>query len=139
MEKWNEFSEKVSKLSPDTEKAKALLNMVNLREERIKLTPFPNFATLLTEEYYEIIKELMTAIMCADGWKTTSHEILIGYLAEFYTEVSRSNISLIDQLRVIRNDINYRGVKINPEYLQRNKKTITNIIKELKEILKKKN
>ena len=133
MEAWNERAEKVSRQRPDTEKACGLLKVIALREQRAMLTPFPEFATLLAEEYYEIVKELITGIMSVDGWKTTSHEL--GYLAKYYPEFSASEIMLIDQLREMRNDIDYRGVMINPEYLDRNLEAISASIQKLKHVL----
>lgn len=134
---WDESSEKVSKIRPDSEKAKALLKMAELRERRAQTTLLPEMATLLIEEYYEIVKELITAIMSCDGWKTTSHEILIGYLEKFCLELTKAQIALMDQLRQMRNDIDYRGVMINPEYLERNKAEILAIIIKLKDITNK--
>src|SRR3989338_631025 len=137
MEPWNEHSEKVSKQRHDTEKAKALLKMIALREQRIPLMPLPVFTTLVAEELYEIVKELITGIMSVDGWKTTSHELLIGYLAKFYPEFNTAEVMLLDQLREMRNDIAYRGVMINPEYLDRNKQAIHEAIHKLKDTLNK--
>jgi hypothetical protein len=129
---WDETSDKVSKIRPDGEKAKSLLKVAELHEKRARMTPLPEMATLLVEEYYEIIKELVTAIMSCDGWKTTGHELLVGYLAEFYPEFNHAEISLIDQLRVMRNDIAYRGAMIDPEYLEQNRKSILAVIAKLK-------
>ena len=134
---WDETSDKVTKLRPDGEKAKALLKMAALHEMRVRLTPLPEMATLLIEEYYEIIKELITAIMSTDGWKTTSHELLVGYLARFYPEFSAAEIALIDQLRQVRNDIDYRGVMVNPEYVERNQAAVLDVIERLKDITKR--
>lgn len=134
---WDETSDKVTKIRPDNEKAKALQKMIELHEKRAKLTPLPDMGTLLIEEYYEIVKELITAIMSCDGWKTVSHELLIGYLAEFYPECNTLEIALIDQLRQMRNDIAYRGVMINPEYLERNQTAILDSITKLKGITEK--
>lgn len=134
---WDETSDKVTRIRPDTEKAKALQKMTELHEKRAQLTPLPSMATLLVEEYYEIIKELITAIMSCDGWKTTSHELLIGYIAKFYPELNSAEILLIDQLRQMRNDIDYRGIMINPEYVERNQTTILNTITKLKAITNK--
>ena len=76
--------------------------------------------------------------MSVDGWKTVSHELLIGYLAEFYRDFNQAEISLMDQLRVIRNGIAYRGVMINPEYIERNRENILSIIEKLKQVLQNK-
>lgn len=138
MKEWDERSDQVSKITPDKEKAKALLRVIALREKNINLMNSTGFTTLIIEGYYEIIKELITAIMSVDGWKTTSHELLIGYLAEFYKEFSQAELYIIDQLRKTRNDISYRGVIIKEEYLVRNKISILQIIDKLKQILQKK-
>ena len=134
---WDETSEKVSKIRPDSEKAKSLLKMTALHERRAKMTQLPDMATLVVEEYYEIVKELITAIMSCDGWKTTSHELLVGYLAKFYPEFAAAEITLIDQLRQIRNDIDYRGIMINPEYVERNQAAILDVIENLKDVTNK--
>src|SRR3989344_8406291 len=102
MLEWNERSEQVSRVTPDKEKAKALLQVVELREKNIASMKADEFSTLIIEGYYEIIKELITAIMAIDGWKTLSHELLVGYLAKFYKDFSNAEISLIDQLRKTR-------------------------------------
>lgn len=135
MMQWDETSDKVSKQRPDFEKARSLLKLVELRESKLSLFQLPTDTTLLTEAYYEIVKELITAIMNCDGWKTTSHELLVGYLAKSYLEFSAAEITLIDQLRSIRNDIAYRGIMINPEYLTRNQHAITKIIQKLRQTL----
>lgn len=51
------------KITPDKERVKSILGMVYLREKRIKKSEAEEFATLLVEDYYEIIKELATAIL----------------------------------------------------------------------------
>lgn len=137
MQQWDEHSAKVSKITPDKEKARSLLQLVELREKDL-LAKSEEFATLMVEGYYEIIKELITAIMGIDGYKTVSHELLVGYLARFYQDFSPAEVQIIDQLRKIRNDIDYRGVMISPEYVTRNKHFILRIISKLKAVVTKK-
>lgn len=93
MQEWDESLSQVSKITPDKEKAKSLLQLVGLREKDLK-TKKKEFATIIVEGYYEIIKELITAIMSIDGYKTVSHELLVGYLAKFYKELSSPEIYL---------------------------------------------
>ena len=135
MEQWDESSDKVEKQHPDPEKARGLLKVIELRELKLSNFELPAFATLLAEAYYEVVKELITGILTLDGWKTTSHELLIGYLAKFCPEYSRAEIVLIDQLRRMRNDIAYRGIMIPPEFLDRNQKNILSVISKLKKTL----
>lgn len=138
MEEWDATSEKVSKIKPDKEKAKSLLQIIQLREKNIGTMKADEFATLVVEGYYEIIKELITALMSIDGWKTVSHELLVGYLEKFYKEFSGAEIYVIDQLRKTRNDIAYRGVMIQQDYLTRNRKAVLQIIDKLKQVIQKK-
>ncbi|GEM_PF-440200 len=138
MEEWNENSEKVNKVRQDFEKARGLLNLATLRENKLSSFQLPSETTLLVEADYEIIKELITALMSVDGWKTVSHELLVSYLAKHYSEFLTQEIILIDQLRQIRNDIAYRGIMIKPEYLERNQQAILAIISKLKNTLNQK-
>ncbi len=138
MKEWDEKSEQVSHVTRDTEKAKALLRVIVLREKNVNTMDHEEFTTLIVEGYYEIMKELITALMSIDGWKTVSHELLISYLVRFYKEFSQTEVYIIDQLRKTRNDIAYRGVMIRPEYLKRNKKTILQTINKLKKIVQMK-
>lgn len=138
MQEWDGTSEQVSRIRPDKEKAKALLQIIALREKNINIMKSDELITLIIEGYYEIIKELITALMSIGGWKTISHELLIGYLAKFYKEFSQAELHTIDQLRKTRNDIAYRGVIIKQDYLTRNKDTILQIISKLKQIVQNK-
>ncbi len=138
MKEWDDASEQVSKITPDKEKAKALLAVIELRKKNIKLMNKEEFATLIAESYYEIIKELITALMSIDGWKTVSHEMLTGYLARFYKDFSQAELRAIDQLRKTRNDIAYRGATVKKEYLDRNEKDFSHIINKLSRIVKRK-
>ena len=136
MQPWNEQSEQVSKITPDKERAKSLLTLIALREKDLQ-DKKDEFATLIVEGYYEIVKELITAIMTVDGYKTLSHEMLIGYLEKFYREFSTAELYLADQLRKTRNEIAYRGLIITSDYLNRNKERIIKLITKLKKTIEK--
>ena len=138
MQEWDEASESATKIIPDKEKAKALLKVISLREKNIDMMKGEEFMTLIVESYYEITKELITALMSIDGWKTVSHELLVGYLAKFYKEFSQAEIYVIDQLRKTRNDIAYRGLIIKSDYVARNRNSIIGIINKLKQTVKRK-
>ncbi len=136
---WEEcLKEDVRRKRPDTEEARALLLMAEKREAYISASrDAKEFASLIVEGYYEIIKEIITAIMSADGYKSYSHECLIAFAGEFY-KLPKSQLMLLDQLRRVRNDINYRGFSVDSSYLERNERGIKEIIKALKAVLKEK-
>ena len=89
----------------------------------------------IVEEYYEIIKELLTALMYADGVKTLSHKILVEYLENNYKEFDKSQIILIDDLRKLRNNIVYYGQKVEKEFLINHEREIKLIINKLLQVL----
>jgi len=123
------------KITPDKERARSILKMVSLLEERMGNQDKLKMSALIVADYYEIIKELVTAILLASGYKTLSHKNLIGYLKEKYAQFSGNDLSVLDDLRILRNRIAYEGFSIEPSYLNRNESLFKNIIKKLKDIL----
>ncbi|MEK6835965.1 MAG: hypothetical protein AABX55_02995 [Nanoarchaeota archaeon] len=107
---WDPKSDKIKRISMDKERSKAILNSVLIREKFLKERDEKEFATIFIENNYEIIKELITALMYLNGYKTLSHEYLISFLREFYKEFFEYEINLIDKLRILRNRIAYGGV-----------------------------
>lgn len=134
---WNDcLRGKVRKRRPNTEEAKALMGMAEKRLEYIgSVQDRKRFPSLVAEGYYEAIKELVTAMMSAQGYKSYSHECMVSFLSEFYGNISRDEMALIDQMRKIRNDINYRGFVLNFGYLESNEEGILSLIAKLKGIL----
>lgn len=123
------------KITSDKEKAKNILKMISLIEERIKIQDKIRLSALILSDYYEIIKELITAILLIDGYKTLSHKDLIDYLKKEYLEFSSYEISVLDDLRVLRNRITYEGFFVEPSYLNRNESLFRIIIKKLKTLI----
>ena len=125
------------KIEPDKERAKSLLQLATLR-----LSKIPNFdsekeSSLLAESYYEICKELITAILFLDGYKTLSHKDLVQYIKSF-KEFGNQEIETLDILRKRRNKIVYYGVFVDNSYIKRNKNIYENIIRKLKNLVEKK-
>lgn len=125
---------KLIKIQPDIEKAKSLIKLAELREQKIKVLQEDIYSSLLTETYYEICKELITALLFCDGYKTLSHKDLIGYIKQT-NKFSEKEIYQIDDLRIKRNKLVYYGIFTNKSFLERNKKDYKLIISKLKIIL----
>ena len=138
MKEWEEVKELIRKVKPNKEVAKSLLKMAKIRLEEVKQKDIKKFASLATEDYYEIIKECITALMSIDGLKTLRHEALVAYLKKFYPQFSQEKIALIDMLRILRNKIVYYGFFVQPEFVERNKERILKIIQKLIKIIKEK-
>src|SRR3989344_1447528 len=122
------MNEEIFTITKNPIRAKSLVEMAKDRFNDIKKE---TKIYKITEEYYEIIKELITALMYNDGFKTLSHKMLVYYLEEEYKEFDKSDIILIDTLRKLRNNIGYYGEKVEEEFLINNEKQIISIIKKL--------
>ena len=124
---------KVVKKSEEPSVAQGLLNLAEVRFNEIKNL---KNSTLKVESYYEVIKEILTALLSKKGYKSYSHECLLVFARENYSNVfSNFEFHLIDQLRMMRNDIVYRGNFIEDDFLKRNKDYIEEIILKLKKVL----
>ena len=126
------------KIRANKEIAISISRMISLIEERIKLQDSEKMAALIISDYYEIIKELITAILLVEGYKTLSHKDLVDYIKENYKEFSRHEVSVLDNLRILRNRITYEGYQIERSYLSRNETLFKSIVLKLKKILDKK-
>ena len=119
---------------PDEERSKQTLMMANLRLKFWDKKVADEFIVLKVEAYYDIIKELIFAHLYKNGYNCTNHLCLIAYLKEKIKDFDFET-QKIDELRKVRNEINYRGLIIKKDYLERNELEFKNIIKRLKEEL----
>jgi len=126
------------RITPDKQRAKNILNMIALLEKRILLQDTKTMSSLILADYYEIIKELITGILFVDGYKTLSHKYLFEYLSANYKDFSSNELSLLDDLRILRNRIAYEGFNAPSIYLERNKESFKGVIKKLKSVLENK-
>ncbi|MFH1310799.1 MAG: hypothetical protein ABIH65_00130 [Nanoarchaeota archaeon] len=77
----------IIKVFPDKEKAKSILKMANSREQFLKdMEKIKIYSTIITENYYEIIKELCIAVILTDGYKAigeNAHKELIDFMRRY--------------------------------------------------------
>ena len=129
------------RVTPNKEKAKSILKMVETTLEMIKDININKFPSNISKEYYDIIRELISVVLLLDGYKVYgegAHKRLIDYLEKNYKEFQGYEIYLIDELRVIRNKISYNGFFVESDYIKRKLKNIKEIIDKLKGIIKEK-
>ena len=131
------MNDEIFRITKDKERARDLIVMAKERIDMINILPQDKPYRLI-EEYYEILKELLTAIMYIDGYKTLSHKKLIQYFSDNYNELDNSQINLVDSMRKFRNDILYYGKKISGNFLINNENSISEIIKVLTEVADRK-
>jgi hypothetical protein len=124
------------KITPDKEKARSILRMAELIEERIINQSRAKMAALIVADYYEVLKELITAMLLIDGYKTLSHKDLIEYLDAKYKEFDSHEIAIMDDLRILRNRISYEGFFVETSYLERNEDLLKSLVKKLKVMIR---
>lgn len=129
----------IIKVIPDKEKVKSILNLINARENFVSLIDAEKFSTIVAENYYEILKELATAMLLLDGLKTTgenAHKDLIDYLSRY--GFKEDEVMLMNDLRIKRNKSSYEGKQVDKIYIQTKKDKFLDLINKLKEIINKK-
>lgn len=131
--KWSDcLKQKVKEIKPDLERAKSMRQLAEKRLGEINKRRGNTPAEFIVEDYYETVKELITALLYAEGYKSYSHECLILFLEKYYSQkILLDELSLIDQLRKLRHDIMYRGSMVAEDYLNRNEIKINTIISKL--------
>jgi uncharacterized protein (UPF0332 family) len=125
--------EDIFRVSKNPTRAKSLMNLALDRLEDIKKE---TKIYKIIEQYYEIIKELITALMYIEGLKTLSHKALITFLERHYSkEFTKDEFILIDETRVLRNDIMYYGKNVDRIFLVSKEVQLKGIIKKLTSIV----
>ena len=130
------------KVTPNKERVRSILKLVDVTLEMIDSLDHKKFITLITRDYYDIIRELITALLLLDGFKTEgegAHKKLIEYLSIAYkNDFKRHEIILLEDLREKRNKISYEGLFVTENYLISREQEIKSIISMLKETINKK-
>jgi len=119
---------------PDEQRSFQLINMADLRLLFWSNINDSNAISLKVEAYYDVIKELIFAHIYKNGFNCSNHLCLIAYLKEKISDFDYE-IQKIDELRKVRNEINYRGFIVKKDYLDRNELEFNNIISKLKQLL----
>ena len=124
-------------ITPDTQKAKTLLSRA--QEFTRSLQPVLKTAevSFILNAEYDTLHALSEALLAFHGEKIKDkdhHKALIQRISEKCPNIQSAKINIFQELRKIRNDINYYGQKDKntlEDFYQRNKETI----KELRQLL----
>ena len=121
----------------DKSMAKELLVLAEHRESFWKYVSnkAKEFPSLFIEGYYEIIKELCTAVLALDGWKALDHECLFAYLKKNKQELE-IDFDYLLELKDTRNSIDYRGVMVSYDIWKSNELKINLVVSALKDYVK---
>jgi len=120
----------------DQAKINSLIKLAKVRIKAIKqIKKDKETVTIITEGYYEAIKELLIALLLKWGLKSNNHECLISFFNYKYPKYQYETMTL-HQLKKIRNRINYDGAFIQENYLKNNELEFNHIIKLLNNLIK---
>ncbi|MBS3066790.1 hypothetical protein J4205_03115 [Candidatus Pacearchaeota archaeon] len=128
----------IVKINPDLEKAKSIFGLVKSRISIIDSLKKVEFPTVVAENYYEIIKELISISLLVDGLKAVgenAHRDLIERFGK-YTVLNNQEIAIIQDLRIKRNKSLYEGKQIGRVYLDNNENSLIKIMVKLEKYVK---
>lgn len=129
------------RVSPNIERAKSIYSMSINTLEMISTIDKKKYSSNIIKQYYDVIRELASVLMLLDGFKSigdNAHKETIEYIKEHHKEFDRLHIHLMDELRILRNDISYEGFFIEYDYLERKEKQIKLVINALSSLVKEK-
>ena len=132
--------EYIREVDVDIDKVNSILRMCTVRLRIVKGIGLDGeTASVIAEDYYEIIKELLTALLLLHGLKSDNHECLIAFFKRTYSD-KEYEVGVIFELKRIRNRISYDGFFVDEMYVQMNRLEFEHIITfvetEIKEKLK---
>ena len=135
---WNLCKSKfIRNIEVDEEQINSIIETADKRLEFIKSNKATNDnVSFIIENYYEIIKELLVALLLKNGLKSSNHQCLISFFYKEYPDYEYES-KLISQMSYLRNRLNYYGEKIDFEFYDKNKEEFNKIIVLLKGLIKK--
>jgi len=130
----------IIKVTPNKEKAKSMLLLAEQKENFANTIDIIKYSTNAAENYYDVIRELASALLLLDGKKAMgeyAHKETIDEFAD-YKEFADDEISLIDDLRIKRNNSSYEGKPVDIVYVENKKQKWISVIQKMKNIIRKK-
>lgn len=129
------LKEHIKKIEPDKEKIKSIQKICKIRLRVVdSIALDEETASVIATEYYEIIKELLTAILLKDGLKSDNHECLISFFKMKFPKYEYE-VKTIHQLKNVRNRVSYDGIFVRKDYIEMNQSEFKHIIELLKGVL----
>ncbi len=125
---WEECQRKfIRKVTIDPEKIKSLIETAKAREKFVNsLTITKNNVSFVFENYYEVIKELLIALLLSQGMRSQNHQCLFTFFSKEYHY--DAEVVVIKQMGYLRNRLEYYGEPIEFSYYEENNKKFKEII-----------
>ncbi len=135
---WNKCEQDfIRNVEIDQEKILSIIETAELRLKYIKTTKVnKENVSFVIEGYYEIIKEVLVALLLLNGLRSKNHQCLISYFYNKYKNYE-GEAYLIAQMSYLRNRLDYYGEQIDFGFYEKNKNEFENIIKIIINLVKK--
>ena len=133
---WDECEKKfIREVEIDKERISAIMDKALKRLKRAQNTKIDeDNISLVVEDYYEVIKEILIAYLLKNGLRSKNHQCLISYFYKQNPDHEKET-QLILQMSFFRNRLNYYGEEIPLNFYQKNKEEFERIIKILKNLV----
>src|SRR3989339_1933752 len=107
---WSECEKNfIKEVEVDPDKVNSLIETAKSRVEFIQATKVnKKNVSFVVEGYYEVIKELLVALLLSKGLRSKNHQCLISYFYSTYPEYE-AEAYLIAQMSYLRNRLDYYG------------------------------
>lgn len=127
--------EHIKRADADEGKISSMRKMCRIRLDIIKKIALDeNTASIIASDYYEVIKELLTALLLKNSMKSDNHECLISFFKHSFPKYEYE-AKIMYQLKDVRNRASYDGIFVKKEYINSNKLEFEHIIKLLDSML----
>ncbi|MFH2020249.1 MAG: hypothetical protein ABIJ34_02480 [archaeon] len=134
---WKDCEGHIKKVEPDHGKIASLIKMSKARLKTISMITLDDeTASIITVDYYEVIKELLIALLLKERLKSDNHECLISFFKKTYPKQDYE-AGIMHELKYFRNRVSYDGEFIKIDYVDRNKAEFDHIIELLFELLER--
>ncbi len=131
------MKEHIRQVEPDPAKIASIRRMCGVRLRVLRQMELDEeTASLAAADYYEIIKELLTALLLRHGLKSDNHECLVSFFRGHYADHEYEAAAIL-QLKDVRNRVTYDGVFVRKDYVERNRLEFEGIIELLDTLLDK--
>jgi len=125
------LKEHIKRIEPDNEKIKSIRKMCEVRLKIIRHIELDEeTASVISTDYYEVIKELLTALLLKNGLKSDNHECLISFFRHKFPQY-RYESNILHQLKNVCNRVSYDGIFVKKGYVSVNKLEFEHIIELL--------
>lgn len=119
----------------DPERIKSILEKARIRLKRAEESKIDQeTVSLVVEDYYEVIKEMLVAYLLKNGLRSKNHQCLISYFYLKNPSLEREAI-LISQMSFFRNRLNYYGESVPLAFYEQNHGEFVKIIRLLEKMI----